>query len=1713
MTVPIWLDPIAKVSEIVGALVGVLALVMEVLDKGKREASPAPGFGPSDPAPRGWLRLSAALFCVPLLALVLQLGNFASPVLRTSVDVAAAVTGLAACMALAMHVVTLRRQQISLPESLRILLERQLEDTQSHPYGYSLGSAPPILEIYVDQWTERLLPASMADGSTPVTLLTIGQMLEKSRNVIVLAEPGVGKSTAINQVLRQQCTWWRDARRSAKPQEAPYGSVIPITLPTDLHGCHRLPDAMARQWEQLTGAKVDARIFGRKPPHAESWLVLIDGVDQILSTPARTGLLAKVGGWVSETSAPYRFMITSRPLLSGELGPLKAEHVGRFLLRKFDAEGLARFARQWVAFRRSQHFGDMDIEPITVERFMAGIKSASLWSLARVPLMATITALILESNQETALPASRAGLFERFVQHLFTSRRLEEQLAAAPDQFAVHGQRGQRAWQWLLDNLRGLLEGVADLHLSVDSPSVSECAVTWVRGNAPTGLLEAVPGWSDAMSGLLTATSLIAPSPLGLQFAHPNFAEYLAAGPRARNFELETWLADARSPDSRSLALFVLARRSFGAEAQPDQRLADRLAELLLDRGGTEACIAGEIIADGIEVSPALRTRVYDALFELLRRDAEEASEALSVLISLVGDARVMDQLVRFASDPAQPDWARADAADEIRGVARDAGVGLLRKILEFTGDSLLRHRILLQLEALGALTAGERAEASQEELQSVRLSTTSSGARAGHWYRQIAEDKAVGPERRLRALLAMAERRDPEWAGLFAVVITDSALSQEVRLDAARRVMRLGDKAGSEGMRRVAERADLDLDVRVPLLAAMAEAQDLRARQLLTRLGAEGGPQFRERFPDVTSWREEVGTRSSERPSDLLASRPALGSVPVIWGDVPQRNKNFTGRDRVFDRLRRIVSGRNTALLSEDPLPLTLQRLGGAGKTAIASEYAHRFQADYDIVWWVQADQLALVRASLATLAGRLGLEAAYVTGIEGAATAAVNALRRGEPYSRWLVIFDNADRPEDLLDYIPGGPGDVIVVSQNQRWRDVVETVSVDLFTRDEGTEFLRKRAYPELNETNAPLVSEKLGDLPLALELAGAYLAETGISASKYLGMLGQHVAEITAKRTMAGYPAPLVAAWRLSVMALQEQVPEAIDLLRCCAFLGPDLIPRDIFRQVTWVTTTRVDELLADPVRLARAIRALGRFALVRIDHREISVHRLVQALIREDLDPDGQARYRHEAHLILVSGAPRSLDDVGQWPRYRELISHVTAPAVGLERCQDPAVRGFALDMVRFLSVSGDPASSQFLAETLIAGWITDSGPDDRAVLNARHHLGNALRERRRYSEAREITGATLNQAERVLTPQDPLALELWNAFGADLRVSGEFAQALARDLKTNDLFAAVYGPDDPMTMRATNNLVLDHGLNSDFRTARDLARHVYVVQRDSDPRTPVEILTAQTNLAWAMKMSGSYREACDIAEDALDYGRSQLGAEHRATLRAMLELSNASRRAENSPEDALLLSDEVLDTAARLFGETHPDTLAATVSLSNARRAAGMLDEALDLAERALVHYSSVYGLDHPLRYGCAGNLALLRRIKGDPVEARRLNETVLAGLHGRLGRDNLFSLTVAVNLASDLALLGNVAEARKLGEDTLARLRTVAGDDHPITLGCVANLSLDLRAHGATADADRLTADAMDRYSHTLGSNHPDARVAAEGRRLDFDFDPPFIW
>jgi tetratricopeptide (TPR) repeat protein len=541
------------------------------------------------------------------------------------------------------------------------------------------------------------------------------------------------------------------------------------------------------------------------------------------------------------------------------------------------------------------------------------------------------------------------------------------------------------------------------------------------------------------------------------------------------------------------------------------------------------------------------------------------------------------------------------------------------------------------------------------------------------------------------------------------------------------------------------------------------------------------------------------------------------------------------------------------------------------------------------------------------------------------------------------------------------------------------------------------------------------------------------------------------------------------------------------------------------------------VLSNPIQMASAMRELARYALVTLDGNTVKVHRLIQALLRDDLTEEQRVGYRREAHLILAAAAPADPDNAATWNQFGELLPHVNAESTELQTSREMKIRDVARRTMRYLYQSGDYASALAVAERFIEQWTKDSGPDDENVLRAQRHLGNTQRLLGHFPEAHKVTAETLDKCRVTLGEDDPTTLSVRTGFGADLRARGSFAAARDLDEESRTLHENKYGPDDSRTLRLLSSLALDYGLTSDYDTARNLYEDAFQgMSRTRSAATAYDVLGAYIGISWTLRLMGQFDEALDVSQDALDYGRAPeaLGPEHLATLRAANAYVTVCRRIGDKRAEALELGRATLDLATRRYGDGHPDTLAIAISVSNLLRTIDTShhQEALALAESTVERYPAAYGGSHPYSYGCMSNLALLKRVTGDPVAARELNEKALEGLAAGLGWDHHFTLTTAMNLASDHAVLGNPREARRLGEDALPRLTTLLGPAHPHTLGCAANLALDIMATGDEDTGKRLQDETLERFTATYGEEFPDRVVVAGGGRLDPDFDPPAI-
>ena len=159
------------------------------------------------------------------------------------------------------------------------------------------------------------------------------------------------------------------------------------------------------------------------------------------------------------------------------------------------------------------------------------------------------------------------------------------------------------------------------------------------------------------------------------------------------------------------------------------------------------------------------------------------------------------------------------------------------------------------------------------------------------------------------------------------------------------------------------------------------------------------------------------------------------------MW-NLPARNPGFTGRDGLLVALRQaLVSGERAAVQA-------VQGMSGVGKTQLAAEYAYRFAGAYDLAWWIDSEQLALIGDQFAALGRQLRCVEPG-DDIEAVRSAVLGELReRGQ----WLLVFDNAQDPADITVWLPGGGGHVLITSRERRWAEIAVPIEVDVLARPE-------------------------------------------------------------------------------------------------------------------------------------------------------------------------------------------------------------------------------------------------------------------------------------------------------------------------------------------------------------------------------------------------------------------------------------------------------------------------------------------------------------------------------------------------------------------------------------------------------------------------------------------------------------------------------------
>ncbi|MFY1574606.1 FxSxx-COOH system tetratricopeptide repeat protein [Verrucosispora sp. WMMD703] len=861
---------------------------------------------------------------------------------------------------------------------------------------------------------------------------------------------------------------------------------------------------------------------------------------------------------------------------------------------------------------------------------------------------------------------------------------------------------------------------------------------------------------------------------------------------------------------------------------------------------------------------------------------------------------------------------------------------------------------------------------------------------------------------------------------------------------------------------------------------------------------------------------------RPAPEPEDPQRRRRFPGNEPPVWRVPLPRNVQFVGRGPLLEEMRDWLSSSDAG-----HVPLALHGLGGVGKSQIALEYAYRFRAEYDIVWWISAQQPSVLRLALGALADRLAaeLDAPLSGSVSERVSWVLDVLRRGVPFRRWLLILDNADDPTELLNLIPQGPGHILVTTRNHAWARPARMLEVGAFDREESVALLARRA-DHLARSDAELIAARLGDLPLAIEQAGAWLATTGESPAMYLTRVRRYLPDMLAEELPADYQQTGAQPWLVSLDGLRERNPAAAKLLEVCAFFASEPIPMSLITGDRFINVLLpYDPSLRDPLLMGRTLRDIGRYALARIDsvrgggrgrgldradeagQASLSMHPLVQELIRESLSAAEKNENRQQVHAILAAANPKDPDHPGNWPTYAELWPHLL-PSRTLTSDQ-PEVRQLLLDVARYMWIRVDFATCAELAEQAIELWQRRYGPDDPQTLMMRFQLANALRLDARYQDAYDIDRDVHDRLRRTLGEDHEYTVIAAGSLAADLRALGFFERARELDTRTEELAREVFGEDHPRALIAAHNLAISMRLVGDLRGAMSRNERTLARRRETlGPMHPFTLFSA-AQYGRDLRDTGDLIESRRVLETAVEAHRLVLGEEDPETLRALKNYAVTLRKI-GELERAHALSTDVLMRSRRRHGPDHPDVQASAMNLACDESAIG--DDVGALRRARPVHrwYRDNMGEDHLFTLAYANNLSIFLRKAGDAEAAFDVSEEVVARLSERIGADHPYTLAANINLANCRFGRRQFTEALASDREAYERSRRILGPGHPDTLAVANNLATSLSVTGDHGGARSLREQVMPLFRRVLGEEHPNTIALVEANRLNCDLEPP---
>ncbi len=559
---------------------------------------------------------------------------------------------------------------------------------------------------------------------------------------------------------------------------------------------------------------------------------------------------------------------------------------------------------------------------------------------------------------------------------------------------------------------------------------------------------------------------------------------------------------------------------------------------------------------------------------------------------------------------------------------------------------------------------------------------------------------------------------------------------------------------------------------------------------------------------------------------------------------------------------------------------------------------------------------------------------------------------------HAGWLLILDNVESLSLVRQFVPiDRQGAVLLTTRRQVTEPVAQALELGSLSENDCILFLLKRTKiltfdmsledaVACDIADARMITQALGNLPLALDQAGAYILETKYSLSDYLDLWKKHQAELLRRRAGGeipiDHPESVATTFTLNFQQVQQRSEVAAELLRICAFLASDGIGEEILVQEASRLGPTLQPLGSAGLVLNQAIEVLSTFSLIQRDPKErtLSIHRLVQAVIKDAMTQDEQRHWAELAVQSINDAFPRR-GDYTTWPLCQRYLPHAQSCAELIKQWTLTSMDAFHLlgKTADYLYQRGQYDETERLLQQLLTVQKSIVEPDlsDTNTIVIMNNIAGLYRIRGRFAEAEKLYQLALGMCENIKEGVPPIFVSICSGLGVvyekqrkffeaeqlhrqalnihlqrgeetlevatclnDLamiyKYQGRFPEAKSLYLSSLAIRQKLLKPNDPFLAESMNNIGALYRswrkysqAEGYYLRAHRIKEHIY------EPDHP-RMATSYNNLAIVYEDQEKYSEAESYYQKAIEILERKLGPDHPNTKSALASYRNLLRK-------------------------------------------------------------------------------------------------------------------------------------------------------------------------------------------------------------------------